>query len=269
MPKVLEAEDIDPIAEEVDFDIQNSGNEPELAAHRFDPNAQQPDLSDGGRIGDVRIRPMPESGQIDFKQKQTQPGRAVVRQVWLWNGRPSTIPLAWNPDGNIHDGGRRYLMKRHCLVCKHSGFFGRTCPQCRKDGRPHVANSIVACYYLRRDQTPEHLHAYGSVPCFVDSCVRRGDYGFRNNTEMRQHAMSKHKVEYRAFMDEQAASQNTETDSLRKQVAELTALVLRNQSGTTMTQAPAATAKWTPERRDRFNEQRRAARARKKAAQAS
>lgn len=220
MPKLLAPDEIDPIAEQVDQDMQDQGEEAALTKHKFDPLASFQDLSDGGQVGAARLRAMPESGRIDFKQK-AEPGRPSARRVWDWRGRESTIPLSWDTDGKIHDGGRRYLLKRHCIVCQHSGFYGRVCPNCRKNGMAPKPNSIVPCFYLRKEQTPDHLHAYGGVDCMVEQCVRRGEYGFRNNTEMRQHAMKKHKDEYKAAMDEAAASKTDEISALRQELADM------------------------------------------------
>ena len=228
-PKILAPDEIDPIAEQVDQDMQDGGEAAALAQHKFDPLAQFQDLSDGGQVGAARLRAMPASGRIDFNQKP-EPGRPSARRVWDWRGRESLIPLAWDTDGKIHDGGRRYLLKRHCIVCKYAGFYGRVCPDCRKNGRPARPNSVVPCFYLRKESSPAHLHAYGGVDCMVEVCVRRGEYGFRNATEMRQHAMTKHKGEYKAAQDEVAASGNAEMASMRLQIAALTQAALNQQT---------------------------------------
>lgn len=220
MPKVLAPEDIDPIADEVDLAMQETGEAEQSNLHRFDPNGSFPDLSDGGVVNGVRVRPMPASGRVTFGKEQ-EPGRPVARQLWMWNGRPTLVPLSWDTDGKHHDGGRRYLQKRHCTVCNYSGFYGAVCPACRKAGRPVGRDMVVAAFYLREDQTPQHLHAYGSVSCFVEGCVRKGQYGFRNRTEMRQHAMKKHRDEYRAFMDEQGSAEREEVAALRREIAEM------------------------------------------------
>src|SRR3990167_8957125 len=59
-----------------------------------------PDLSDGGVINGARLTPMNNGRPVEK-------GRAVARRAWTWNGSETVLPLAWNPDGTVHDGGRR------------------------------------------------------------------------------------------------------------------------------------------------------------------
>lgn len=212
-PKALLETEIDPIAEQVDNEMQASGEDTVIPQHKADPNAQYGDLSDGGQIGSARLITQGESGHVIFDKNKREPGRATVRKVWLWNGTPSTIPLTWDSDGKTHDGGRRHLVKRHCTVCNFSGFKGQICPQCRKDGR-RLAPPVPA-YYLKESQVPVHQVFFGKEDCFVPSCVRRGEYAFLSDMQMREHAMSRHQKEYKAFQDAAQANNGKELADMR------------------------------------------------------
>lgn len=214
--------DVDPIAEQVDQEMMETGEDAGIRLHKVDAAQYSGDLSDGGKVGDVTVVPVGESGRLQYDKKRgflPEPGRPTVRNVWLWNGVPSTIPLAYTPSGKQHDGGRRYLLKRHCTVCNNTGFYGPVCPQCKKNGR-ELAPSVPA-YYIKLEKVPERHQFFGAVDCFVAVCPRRGKYGFVDEPQMRQHAMSRHRMEYRAFMDAQGASTKTEMDAMRQQITAL------------------------------------------------
>lgn len=217
MPRVLQETDIDPIAEQVDMDMMETGDAVAPPVHKFDPNTRV-DLSDGGNIGGVRMVPLGESGRIEFDRARREPGRPTTRAAWTWDGRPTELPLAWNPSGEQHDGARKYLLKRHCVVCNFSGFYGLACPACRKAGRPAQRGAITPAYYLRLAQVPDPAQPFGVIACIVRACVRRGQYGFHTDAEMRQHAASRHRQEYRAFQEAAMASSKTELDHLREQL---------------------------------------------------
>ena len=215
-PKVMTEAEIDPIAEEVDQQMMETGEEIGIAQHKVDLSGNFGDLSNGGRVGQAEVIPVGESGRVIFDKRLREPGRPTVRAVWAWDGRPSTIPLAYEPSGKRHDGGRKYLLKRHCVVCNNSGFYGRACPACVKDGRELAP--VVPAYYLRQSQVPKQGTYFGMVDCFVPACVRRGKYGFLDEPQMRQHAMSRHRQEYRAFQDSQQARSDKQVAQLQEQV---------------------------------------------------
>ena len=216
MPKAMTEKEIDPIAEEVDQQMMETGEEVGIPDHKVDLSGQFGDLSDGGRVGRARITPVGESGRVIFDKEKREPGRPTVRNVWRWDGAPSTIPLAYEPSGKRHDGGRKYLLKRYCTVCNYAGFYGQVCPQCEKAGRD-IAPPLAA-YYLKKEQVPKPQHFFGNVNCFVPVCVRHGKFAFLNEDQMREHAMSKHPREYRAHQDSQRSEADKELVSLRETV---------------------------------------------------
>ncbi len=145
-------------------------------------------------------------------------GRAVVRRAWMWNGTETLLPLAWNPDGTIHDGARRYLLKRHCLCCGTGGWRARSgqrprCPACLKKacsicGGSTDPTKIIASFYLQKSRVPFPANFYGSIPCFMEFCPRaQSGAGFLTESAMRIHATHRHKDEYKAKLEaEQAQS---------------------------------------------------------------
>lgn len=252
MPKVMTEAEIDPIAEAVDQQMMETGEAEQVPTHKIDVTGTYGDLSNGGRVGSAEILPVGESGKVIFDKRLREPGRPTVRAVWTWDGRTSTIPLAYEPSGKRHDGGRKYLLKRHCTVCNYTGFYGPVCPQCRKEGREQAP--VVPAFYLRANQVPKPQQFFGTVDCFVPMCIRRGKYGFLDESQMRQHAMGKHRMEYRAFQDSQQARNDREIDEMRKQIA---ALTNRQLNGT-------APAQEDGERRERNRENLRLARERRR-----
>ena len=224
MPKLLTAAEIDPAVEQIDNDLIEAGENVALPQHKYDPNAPVGDLSDGGMVGGVRVTPVGASGQVSFDKKRREPGRPNGRQVWSWDGRESVIPLAWDTAGKTHDGGRKYLLKRWCPACNYSGFYGQVCPDCRKAGRRLVP--VLPAYYTKKERVPKPLRFFGKVDCFVPTCVRHGEYGFLDDAQMRQHAMSRHRNEYRAFMDATESRNKTDMASMQQQINTLIASAL-------------------------------------------
>lgn len=235
MPKALTEAEIDPIAEEVDEQMQQTGEQAGIPMHKVDTTGNYGDLSDGGRVGSAEVIPVGESGRVVFDKQRREPGRPTVRNVWMWDGRPSAIPLAYEPSGKRHDGGRRYLLKRHCVVCNYTGFYGQACPQCRKDGRPLAPP--IAAFYLKKELVPQPGRYFGTVDCFVPVCTRRGQYGFLDEAQMRQHAMNRHRQEYRAFQDSQQARSEREIADLRAQVNALLMARIQNAPAQAAVQA--------------------------------
>ena len=214
MVKLLEASEIDTENEAVDAILTEE--EESDAKRRFNRNESSEDLSDGGMVGGARISPM-RGG------KKVEKGRAAARRAWMWNGTETVLPLAWNPDGTVHDGARRYMLKRHCLCCNAGGFRGMQCPNCSKNQCTHCASGtdrkkIIPNFYLKKDNVPFPSRFFGSIPCFLSNCVRRDDRGFLTQEEMRIHARSRHRMEYQAYMETQAAERVDEVTILRQRL---------------------------------------------------
>ena len=185
-----------------------------------------PDLSDGGRVGQARITPM-QAG------KKLAKGRPAARRAWMWNGTETLLPLAWNPEGTMHDGARKYLLKRHCLCCHTGGFRGLQCPNCVKSNCDKCNAStdpkkIIPNFYLRKEDVPFPQRFYGSINCFLPTCPRRDSKGFLTEQDMRIHAASRHRMEYRAYMESLTAARADEVQSLREKVD---ALLMERQTG--------------------------------------
>lgn len=229
MPKAMTDAEIDPIAEAIDQQMLESGEDVTVAKHTVDLTGNFGDLSNGGMVGNARLTVQGESGRIQFDREKgfkREPGRPNVRAVWMWDGRPSTIPLSYESSGKRHDGGRKYLQKRHCTVCKYTGFYGQVCPQCRTAGR-RLAPSVQA-FYLKREEVPVKQKFFGDVDCIVATCVRRGEFGYLDEASMRQHAMSRHRQEYRAYQDAAQSRNDRELGELRTQ---LNALMVKTIQG--------------------------------------
>lgn len=229
MPKILNEEDVDQIAE--DLDSEMTAAEEEDAFARVASARAANDLSDGGKVGGARI--YPTRGGV--KQEQ---GRAASRMSWMWDGTVSELPLAWNPDGTQHDGARHYLLKRHCLCCGASGFFG-PCKACIKANCQHCEagtnqKKVIPCFYLRKSQVPFPAKFFGSIPCFMPTCPRQGSKGFKSEEDMRIHARKRHGMEYQAHTETLAAHKADEVDQLREQVNLLLASLARGESVTTI-----------------------------------
>ena len=231
MVKVLEPNQVDEVNEQVDAVL--TLDEERIAARlgHYDQSQAAPDLSDGGMVGGVRVRPN--------RDKNITQGRPAARRAWMWNGTESLLPLAWNPDGTVHDGGRRYLTKRHCICCHSGGFRGVFCPNCRKNNcdkcrGSNVAKNIIPNFYLRKEDVPFPTRFFGSINCFLDMCPRRDSKGFLTEQDMRVHARSRHRMEYQAYTETIAEKRRDDMDVLKQQVADL--LAERRSNGNTVAQ---------------------------------
>ena len=226
MVKLLEESDVDTIAESIDVELSLAEERQAAALGQYQEHDGS-DLSDGGRVGSVDVHPT-EGG------RRVEKGRPSARRVWAWDGAESVIPLAWNPDGTSHDGGRRYLTKRHCLCCGISGFRGNQCKECdynscTKCNRGTDRSKIIPCFYLNKDDVPYAQRNYGNIPCFLQFCPRSGTQGFQTDEDMRLHARSRHRLEYAAMIEAQQANQKNEVEKLQEQINSLMAAALGNQ----------------------------------------
>lgn len=248
MVKLLDPTSVDAEVEALDEVL--SPDEEAVAARRFvfDPTTQVGDLSDGGMVGGARV--------WAGNDKKAKTGRPAARLAWSWNGTETVLPLAWNPEGKRHDGGRHYLLKRHCLCCRNTGFSGRQCPDCAKkncaqchgstdtvtshllENGKNVKGWIIPAFYLSKENVPFPARFYGAIPCFLPFCPRTGDRGFLSEEEMRIHAASRHKMEYRAFLEAQAMRRQDETADLRKRIDDLTMELLRLRSNVAVSDNP-------------------------------
>ncbi len=227
MPLLLEDQDIDLDAELID--VQLSDAEEAMAADltvRSEGSSTR-DLTDGGKVGGATLYPMRDGRKVEK-------GRPAARRAWMFNGTESVIPLSWNPDGTVHDGGRKYLRKKHCLCCTDSGFVSHCrkcrdnlCPRCNGGRDP---SKIIACFYLREVDVPFPEKLYGDIPCFLSSCARKGEIGFQTEEEMRMHAISRHTRQYEAHEAVKRSSEASEISQLREQVNALVAAALANQA---------------------------------------
>jgi hypothetical protein len=278
VPRLLQASAEDLLGDEVDVEVTEA-EEREMRG-RFNPPVQgptDPDLSDGGRYGAAKVTPY-------VNGRPAAKGRPAARQAWTWEGSESVLPLAWNPDGTVHDGGRRYLAKRVCLCCRTAGWkpsarYNMRCPQCAStnctkcqagadqsrswkddNGKAH-RGEVVPCFYLRKEQVPFQVKFYGSVNCFLETCRRRGGLGFKTEADMRMHATGVHAGEYKIWQEMAAAAKGDEVANLREQVNQLMmAMTARPQAVVESPRLPR-----TDEERQKRNEAARSARAKRKA----
>ncbi len=226
MVKLLEANQVDIANEEVDAVM--TADEEAIARQRFARTENPGDLSDGGMVGGARLTPMQGGRKLER-------GRPAARMAWMWNGTESVLPLAWNPDGTVHDGARRYILKRHCRCCGLSGFRGMQCPvcvkkQCTRCGGSTDPKKVIPCFYLHKEDVPFPSRFYGSIPCFLTSCIRTGDRGFLTEEEMRMHARSRHRMEYQAYVETKTAARADQVEILQRRVDELLSRGLAGQS---------------------------------------
>ena len=233
MPIVLES---DPVGDLEADALEVAMDDGEVAAEmgRFgQPLGDVGDLSRGGKAGGVNVYPNPSR---DDSGRMRGNGRPTVRMAWMWDGTESTVPLGWNPEGTEHDGGRKYLSKKHCHCCGYSGFrFTRKlrgCPNCMKNNCPRCQggqnrSKVIPCFYFKKDQVPYPKDAGGDIDCFVVTCVRRNGDGFKDESSMWMHARGKHRMEYQAYRDSQQTEDKRELAQLREQVALLTAAAIR------------------------------------------
>ena len=239
MAVLLEESAVDLEQEQVDAVLTAAEEAEALAA--FPPlrqDQQVQDLSHGGMMNGVRVTPMSAG-------KKLQRGRPSARQAWMWNGSESLLTLAWNPEGTRHDGGRHYLLKRHCLCCGASGFTGARCTSCAKNSCTQCASGmdrskthtfdngktvqgwVIPVFYLRKEDVPIQARFYGSINCFLESCPRRGGRGFLTEPDMRLHARNRHTTEYQAHMESAAASRTDQMDAMQQQLNALLAERIR------------------------------------------
>lgn len=240
MPRaVLDEKTVDPFAEEVAEEIAAATErEADLVEAGIEPDEEL-------RLGEVKVAE----------------GRAAARMAYTWNGTPSLIPLAWNPDGTRNDGGMAYLLKRHCLCCGHSGFKGRKCPECVHNACTRCRgkrDQVIKNFYLDPEEVPNKEVFYGDVDCFLAGCIRRGASGFKTQRDMRVHAASRHKLEYQAYREAQEEDQASEVADLRARLDQLTGLLI-TQSEPVKQRTPEEQAKI-----DKRMEAMRAGRERKK-----
>lgn len=225
-PKALDSSEIDRATVEVDEAIEANAFPVITSATVVG------DLSDGGRVGDATVMPT-RKGVVQAK------GRATVMGGWRWDGTPTTMTLAWNPEGTSHDYARHYLIKRHCFCCHFGGFTGSRCPMCVKNHCSKCIGSddtetiqtfqngdtlkgwIGAQNYTVKERVPMPVRFYGDIPCFLPLCPRTGTQGFQTQQDMRMHARMRHRLEYQSHTDALQESKTDETIELRKRVDEL------------------------------------------------
>lgn len=220
MVKVLEETGIITVEEQIETELTLEEERSAAALGQYQ-EYQGADLSDGGQVGKANLFPT-------LNGQRQERGRPTARRAWMWNGTETLLPLAWNPDGTAHDGGRRYLRKRHCMCCGLSGVFTRnqckdcvfnSCNKCNGSTNPKL---IIAWCYLTEESIPYPLYNYGSINCFLPMCPRRTDqfgaFGFKTMEDMRIHARSRHQMEYQAHQETLDANKSDELDQLREQV---------------------------------------------------
>ena len=251
MPNVLDETDVDVMTESIDSAIDEE-------SWHVGPTDGTPDLSNGGMVNGVRVRPS--------RDKTVRRGRAAARRAWMWNGTESLLPLAWDADGRVHDGARRYLRKRYCLCCATGGFQPPKCPRCSNIEQPCTRcggstdrKKIIPCFYLRLEDVPFPTNVYGSIPCFLPFCQRRGSMGFKSDEEMRLHARSRHRTEYQAHMDSVAANKVDEVTELRSRLdALMSSMAMKNVQDQTPPTAEAPL--YVPEKKPQAQRRGRPAR---------
>lgn len=216
--RIITADDLDLEIAAVDQTL-DAAEEAEVASAFPVGIENAPDLTGGGMVGGVKV----------------QKGRAAAIRAWMWNGTETSLTLAWTVDGKGHDGGRRYLQKKHCLCCGDSGFRTRYCTKCRRDvcnrcRNSTVSSQIIPAFYLRLQDVPYPQHVYGNIDCFLPSCIRRGIIGFQTEEEMRMHGRSRHGEEYRSWIEVKQSSRADEIAGLQAQVNTLLAAALTSSS---------------------------------------
>ena len=225
MPNVLEITDRAEIAEEESESL--TAEEETYERTRYASTGDAPDLSNGGMVNGVRVRPA--------RDKNVTKGRPNARKAWMWNGTESLLPLAWDTDGRIHDGAKRYFDKRYCLCCRGGTFKGRQCPYCVRNACIHCQSStdkkkIIPCFYRTQESVPFPSKRYGSIACFLAICPRQGNQGFLAEEDMRLHARLMHKMEYQAHVESLAASKTDEITELRKRLDDLMASMAQGKA---------------------------------------
>ena len=216
MPKTITVDDLEPGTEE---EVETLAEAAERSAEEFQRLQSMrvaDDLSDGGVVDGARVTPMQDGRKLEK-------GRPAAIQAWMWNGTESLLPLAWNPEGTLHDNAMHYRRKQHCLCCHSGGFYGRQCKNCLKNrctacGGRRDPKKIIPLFYLRKENVPFPARFYGDIDCFQELCPRRGPKGFLTQQAMRVHARACHRMEYQAHLDELAEARTDELDSLRRRL---------------------------------------------------
>ncbi len=157
-------------------------------------------------------------------------GRPAGARAFMWDGSETTIVLAWDIHGKVHDAGRRYLQKKHCLCCGFSGFLEH-CTKCRTEtcGRCRNASDkkqIIPAIYLKESDVPFPQLLYGDTDCFLPTCTRKGDRGFRSLEEMHMHATGRHTAQWEAHQTAQQSRETSTVALLQQQLATLTTAML-------------------------------------------
>lgn len=224
MPRIVTPTEEDAQNVGIDVALPITEQRAQAAMGIFGANYVPADLTDGGVVEGARIFPMENGKEAAF-------GRPAAWAGYMWDGTPTTMTLAWNPDGTMHDGARRYLLKRHCMCCGASGFRGkcRVCSrsECTRCQAGNDRSKNIRCNYLWKHEVPYPREPETGFDCFLRSCSRRGDDGFGTEELMRTHARTKHRLEYAAYLETQQARRTSETDQLRNELATLRELVLR------------------------------------------
>ena len=222
MPRLLTEAELDPVSEQVDATL-TAEEEKGIPWLNPDKGAAHGDLSTGGSVNGVKVTPYSGWGGTPLER-----GRPVGRRAWDVFGTESVLALKWNPDGDVHDGARSYLQKRHCTCCHFGGFrLGpklRGCPQCIKNNCARcvggtVRANIIPQFYLRETDVPFPVKRYGSVDCFLPLCPRREGVGFKTQEEMILHARAKHRGEWEAHLQVAALGRVEEVTSMREELA--------------------------------------------------
>ena len=227
MPKVLEIEASEELVLESDAIEEESW--------RVGPTDGAPDLSDGGMVNGVKVRPA--------RDRKVTKGRPAARRAYMANGTETLLPLNWDPEGLNQDYGANYFRKRLCLCCNRGGFKGWQCPACVKNDCTRCGGStdrkkVIPCFYRRLEDAPLRSKVYGSINCFLDSCIRRNTLGFLTEVAMRLHARSRHKLEYQAYTESLAMNKADDVTELRKRLDDLMASMLKNNVAVAVSETP-------------------------------
>jgi hypothetical protein len=182
----------------------------------------------------LRSPPRPVDDIRQGKGNRVSKGRAVARRAWMWDGTETVLPIAWNPEGTRHDGGKSYINKKHCLCCNAGGFRG-VCLRCVRSNCVGCnagtdKTKIIPNFYLSKAQVPFPQKFYGPVDCFLAACYRKNGMGFQTEPDMRMHARLKHRMEYASHQESLASQKADQTDALTRRVDELTSMLL-NKAG--------------------------------------
>jgi len=182
----------------------------------------------------IELQLSEEEFEVPTAVTKTSYGRPAGARAYMWDGSETTIVLAWDIHGKTHDGGRRYLQKKHCLCCGFSGF-REHCTKCRKETcqrcrSAHDKKQIIPAIYLKESDVPFPQLVYGDVDCFLPSCTRQKDRGFRSLEEMHMHATGRHTAQWAAHKTAQESREASQVTILQQQVAALTTAVVQGRA---------------------------------------